>query len=187
MDGGSRYEAYEAELWERLAVLLPSAEDAENFRDCHETGRQEAGLGFLMHRLIEHRVPVTDRTRAEIEVLAEQWGERLARHDEVVACARDSEGEVSIRLVPDDASSPVGPDRLGITDPALAGLLVVPWLECLRCRQVLDRVHAQEPWGELGYLAAYYTLRRSATSDSATEIFDEADLHSAFEKFLSCT
>ncbi|MGQ4615287.1 hypothetical protein [Nocardia sp. R7R-8] len=187
MGGDSRYEAYEADLWEQLAILLPSAEAGENFRDCRSTGRQEAGLWILTQQLIEHQVPISDRTRAEIEVLAEQWGERLARHDEIVACARDSDVGPSIRLLPDESSSPVEPGRLGITDSTLTGLLVVPWLECLRCGRVLDRVHAREPWADLRYVADYYTIRRHTASGVEPEIFDGSDLHSAFELLLTCT
>ncbi|WP_433714002.1 hypothetical protein ACQP2U_07485 [Nocardia sp. CA-084685] len=187
MSGESRYQAYEADLWERLAALLPSVDDTENFRDCRKTGRQEAGLWILTRLLLEHEVPINDRTRAEIEVLAEQWGERLVRHDEIIACARDSDDEASIRLLPDDSSTPIDPAQLGITDSSLTGLLVVPWLECLRCGQVLDRVHALEPWGDLRYLAAYYAVRHRAASDAAPEIFDGADLHSAFELLLTCS
>jgi hypothetical protein len=93
----SRYAAYEADLWERLAALLRSTEDAENFRACRESGHQEAGLWMLTQRLLEQQVPISDRTRAEIEVLAEQWGEQLARHDEIIACVRDSDDGASIR------------------------------------------------------------------------------------------
>ncbi|MFD6391901.1 hypothetical protein [Nocardia sp. NPDC060259] len=187
MGGESRYEAYEADLWERLARLLPSAVAGENFRDCRATGSQEAGLWILIRQLIEHRVPISDRTRAEIEVLAEQWGERLARHDEIVSCEQDSDVEPSIRLLPDESSSPVDPGRLGITDSNLTGLLVVPWLECLRCGRVLDRVHVMEPWGDLRYLADYYTVRRHTAPDVEPEVFDGSDLHSAFELLLTCT
>ena len=145
--GESRYEVYEADLWERLARLLPSAVASENFRDCRATGRQEAGLWILIQQLIEHEVPISDRTRAEIEVLAEQWGERLARHDEIMTCASDFDVEPSIRLLPDGSSSPVDPGQLGIMDSNLTGLHVVLWLECLRCGRVLGRVHAMEPRG----------------------------------------
>lgn len=188
----SRYAAYEADLWERLAALLPSTEDAEDFRACRESGHQEAGLWMLTQRLLEQQVPISDRTRAEIEVLAEQWGERLARHDEIITCVRDSDDDPSIRLVPDDRSAPVQPVRIGLTDSALTdsaltGLLVVPWLECLRCGRVLARVHAQEPWGDLRYLATHYVIWRHTASDDALEIFDESDLHSAFESLISCS
>ncbi|MGQ4601281.1 hypothetical protein [Nocardia sp. R6R-6] len=185
MEGESRYEAYEVDLWERLALLLP-AEAGDNFRDCRAAGRQEAGLWFLMQQLIEHQVPISDRTRAEIEVLAEQWGERLARHDEIIACAPESDDEASLRLLSDETSSPVEPGRLGITDSALTGLLVVPWIECLRCERVLDRVHAQEPWGDLRYLADYYTVRQPTAPDTEPRIFAGSDLHSAFESLATC-
>lgn len=182
----SRYEAYEVDLWERLAALLPSIEDVESFRDYRESGHQEAGLWLLTQRLRECQVPLGDRTRAEIEVLAEQWGERLARHDEIVLCVRDSDDEESIRLLPDDRSTPVDPAEVGLADSALAGLLVVPWLECVRCGRVLARVHAQESWGDLRYQAAYYVVWQHAGPDDELQIFDEPDLHSAFELLLAC-
>ncbi|MEV0251641.1 hypothetical protein AB0H76_33985 [Nocardia sp. NPDC050712] len=186
MGSGNRYEAYEDDLWERLARLLPSAEDTENFRDCRESGHQEAGLWILMQRLLEHQIPINDRTRAEIEILAEQWGERLARHDQIAACVRDSTDYGSIRLLPDDRATPVHPSQIGITDAALTGLLVVPWLECLRCGRVLARVHAQEPWGDLSYLATHYIVWHRTASDGSLETFDEPDLHSAFELLMNC-
>ncbi|MEU2014360.1 hypothetical protein, partial [Nocardia sp. NPDC019302] len=92
--------------------MLPSTEDAENFRACRESGHQEAGLWMLTQRLLEQQVPISDRTRAEIEVLAEQWGERLARHDEIITCVRESDDEASIRLiglVPQDPMSNLNP------------------------------------------------------------------------------
>ncbi len=187
MGSDSRYAAYEADLWERLAALLRSTEDAENFRACRESGHQEAGLWMLTHLLLEQQVPISDRTRAEIEVLAEQWGERLARHDEIIACVRGSDDGASIRLLPDDRSAPVHPARIGLTDSALTGLLVVPWLECLRCGRVLARVHAQEPWGDLRYLPAHYVVWRHTASDDVLQVFDESDLHNAFESLLSCS
>lgn len=186
MGSVSRYEAYEDDLWERLAALLPSTEDAENFRDCRESGHQEAGLWILMQRLLEHRVPISDRMRAEIEVLAEHWGERWARHDEIIACVRDSADGGSLRLVPDDCSTPVDSAQLGILDSALTGLLVVPWLECMRCGRVLARVHAREPWGDSSCLAAHYIVWHRAASNDELEIFDEPDLHNAFELLLGC-
>lgn len=60
----------DADRWERSAGPLPMAESVHDGRD---TGRQEAGLGILVRGLLAHRVPVGDRTRAEIAVLAEQW------------------------------------------------------------------------------------------------------------------
>ncbi|TQM33445.1 hypothetical protein [Nocardia bhagyanarayanae] len=186
MGSDSRYEAYEVDLWERLAALLPSIEDADSFRDCRESGHQEAGLWMLVQRLLEHQVPVSDRTRAEMEVLAEHWGERLARHDEILSSVRDSADANSIRLLPDDRSTPVDPAQVGITGSALTGLLVVPWIECLRCGRVLARVHAQEPWGDLRYLAAHYVVWHHTASDDEHQIFDEPDLHSAFELLLAC-
>ncbi|WP_157106750.1 hypothetical protein [Nocardia arthritidis] len=167
--------------------MLRSTEDAENFRACRESGHQEAGLWMLTHLLLEQQVPISDRTRAEIEVLAEQWGERLARHDEIIACVRGSDDGASIRLLPDDRSAPVHPARIGLTDSALTGLLVVPWLECLRCGRVLARVHAQEPWGDLRYLPAHYVVWRHTASDDVLQVFDESDLHNAFESLLSCS
>ncbi|UFS97140.1 hypothetical protein [Nocardia huaxiensis] len=186
MGSESRYEAYEAELWERLAGLFSSGEDAESFRGCRESGHQEGGLLLLLRRLVEERVGISDRTRAEIEVLAEQWGLRLAHHDEIVSCVRDSGEEDSIRLLPEECSEPVDSGRLGIADPVLEGLLVVPWLECLRCGRVLARVHAEEPWGDLSFQASYYIVWQPTGADDELRIFEEPELHSAFELLLAC-
>ncbi|WP_067837189.1 hypothetical protein [Nocardia lijiangensis] len=187
MSTESRYDAYEADLWNRLASLLPSAEDAENFRDCREIGEQEAGLWLLTQRLLEHRIPIGDTTRAEIEVLAEQWGERLARHDEIASCVGDSGQDASVRLLSHDRAQPTDPAAVGITNAVLEGLLVVPWIECPRCGRVLARVHALEPWGDLRYLASYYIvwLPHDAVG-SEPELFAETDLHSAFDLLLTC-
>ncbi|PSK30138.1 hypothetical protein C6575_17585 [Nocardia seriolae] len=169
-----------------MATLLPTVEDVESFRDCRESGHQEAGLWMLMRRLIEDRVPIGDRVRAEIEVLAERWGERLARHSEIASCVRDSGDRGSIRLLPDDRSTPVDPAQVGVADSVMAGLVVVPWLECVRCGRVLARVHTREPWGELSYLAAYYVIWHHTASGNEPRIFAEPDLYGAFELLVAC-
>jgi hypothetical protein len=47
--------------------------------------------------------------------------------------------------------------------------------------------YGRKPWGDLRYLAAHYVVWRHAASDDALQIFDESDLHSAFESLLSCS
>ncbi|MFF2554607.1 hypothetical protein ACFVUS_26640 [Nocardia sp. NPDC058058] len=181
---GNRYESYEIELWERLAGLLPSVEDAANFRDCREIGEQEAGLWLLTQRLLDHGVPVDDRTRAEIEVLAEHWGERYARHDEIASCVGDPAPEVSIRLVPDDRAEAI---EAAITDAVFAGRILVPWIECPRCGRVLSRVHSKQPWGGLSAAAEHYILSLGQPNlDDARQIFDRDDLYRAWESLIAC-
>ncbi|WP_157107611.1 hypothetical protein [Nocardia amikacinitolerans] len=51
---------------------------------------------------------------------------------------------------------------------------------------MLARVHAQEPWGDLRYLAVHYLVWDRTASGCELQIFDEPDLHSAFELLLVC-
>lgn len=185
METETRYYAYEADLWERLALLLPSAQDAEDFRASREIGEQDAGLSLLTKRLRADRVPLGDMVRAELEVLAEEWGERAALHDDIAACLRDPEPRGAARVVADDCAAPIDAAALGAS--AMAGLLVIPWIECNRCASVLCRVHARDASGELRPLASYYVIgHRRDVATGAAEIFAENDLHTAFEALRNC-
>ncbi|WP_336081984.1 hypothetical protein [Nocardia sp. SSK8] len=172
MGDRSRFEEWEARLWERLAGLLPAAQDAESFRDSREIGEQEAGLWFLLERLADQAVPVDETTLAEIEVLAEHWGERLAVHYRVEACARDLDRAGSVRLVPDSEVQAAAADDL----------TVLPWIECARCPSVLSRAHTREPSGRPGLYATRYLVTRADT----TETFAPTELLRAFESVLAC-
>lgn len=188
MEIESRYYAYETDLWERLAALLPTEQDGASFRDCRAAGEQEAGLTLLTKRLLEDRVPVPDMVRAELEVLAEEWGERSALHDEIASCVRDPEADGAFRLVTDECAAPIDAAALGLGATPLAGLLVVPWIECNRCASLLCRVHDRDPRGGLRYLASYYLIghRRQVPTGEA-EIYAENDLYTAFESLRNCT
>ncbi|MFE6857261.1 hypothetical protein [Nocardia sp. NPDC057668] len=184
----SGYDTFEFDTWERLAALLPSDRDAGQFRDCREIGEQEAGLQLLTHSLLEHQVPITDRTRVEIEVLAEHWGERFARHDEIAMCVRASEQDASIRLLPDKQVEPFEPSEVGITDPATARMVVIPWFECLGCSRVVARVHTRQPWGEFLFQAErYLVLPRSGDAATGGRLFRKTELLDAFALLLTCS
>ncbi|MFE6858682.1 hypothetical protein [Nocardia sp. NPDC057668] len=188
MEIESRYYAYETDLWERLAALLPTDQDAARFRDCRAAGEQEAGLTLLTKRLLEDQVPVADMVRAELEVLAEEWGERTALHAEIASCVRDSGEAGAVRLVADECAAPIDAAALGLGATPLAGLLVIPWIQCNRCASLLCRVHDRDPRGGLRQLASHYIIghRRQVPTDE-TEIYAENDLYSAFESLRNCT
>ncbi|MFB7873896.1 hypothetical protein ACFC06_01505 [Nocardia sp. NPDC056064] len=174
MGDRSRFEEWEARLWERLARLLPAAQDAESFRDSREIGEQEAGLWFLLERLADLAVPVDEATLAEIEVLAEHWGERLSVHHRVDACAKDPDRAATVRLVPDSEV------RSAVED----GTTVLPWIECARCPSVLARAHAREASGRPSQYAVRYLVSRADAPEP--EVFAPTELLRAFESVLGC-
>ncbi|MGX1811354.1 hypothetical protein ACWIGI_37005 [Nocardia sp. NPDC055321] len=187
MAGDDRYDRYEDALWERLAALLPSPGDAADFLECRVIGEQEAGLWMLTRRLLEQRVPVGDRARVEIEVLAEYWGERHARHDDIAALIPDAGPLPSVRTVADAWAEPITVTEAGISDPGLSDKVVVPWLECLRCDSVLERVHTPEPWGGFVSRAEHYVLHpRDDFSSGGLRIFGPSELLQAMETLLTC-
>ncbi|WP_433607426.1 hypothetical protein [Prescottella agglutinans] len=64
MGSDSRYEASEVDLWERLAALLPSIEGTDSFRNCRESGHEEAGLWMLTLARVDGRERPPRLTRA---------------------------------------------------------------------------------------------------------------------------
>ncbi|MFD9284616.1 hypothetical protein ACFWD7_46605 [Streptomyces mirabilis] len=146
----------EATQWRRFAALLPPARAAE-IVDCWDIGEQEAGLGRLVAGLLDHQVPISETVRAEIAVAAEVWGMWTALAPGLARCLGDHHDDPRLRLIEHADTVPLPGSSVG-TDTALADLLVVPWIACTRCGQVLARAHAQEPWGDLSYLARHYVL-----------------------------
>ncbi|MET9677606.1 hypothetical protein ABZY68_31620 [Streptomyces sp. NPDC006482] len=174
----------EAARWYGFAALLPPVQ-AQEFRDCWDIGEQEAGLDRLVAGLLEHRVPISGTTRAEIAVTAEEWGVREAIEPGLGRCLDDGgRGEDgrgpdgglgdgldggSLSIVdpagglPSPVPSPVPPPGsppgppTGPAGPD-AELLVVPWISCTRCGRTLARTHEREPWGGLSYLARSYVV-----------------------------
>lgn len=180
-------EDYEADLWNRLATLLPTPDDATDFLECRDIGEQEAGLDLLVRLLRESRIPIGDTTRAELEALAEQWGVRLALHDEIASCIRDPDADGSLRLLPDDQAIPTDHAAIGLTDAESAELLLAPWIECTHCGRTLGRTHHMEEWGELSYLASRYIVWASPGTDGEAEMFTDTELPEAMRSLLSCS
>ncbi|WP_145969016.1 hypothetical protein [Streptomyces hyaluromycini] len=144
----------DAVLWNRLAGLLPEAE-AQEVKDCWDIGEQEAGLGLLVSGILGHQVPISETVRAQISVLAETWGEREALTPQILQC-RDEGTPGPLKLIESDGGR--APEAIGVVEQNLAGLLLVPWITCTRCGQVLMRAHARESWGDLSYLAVHYVI-----------------------------
>ncbi|MFD8260087.1 hypothetical protein ACFV19_14360 [Streptomyces griseoluteus] len=165
----------DAVIWNRLAALLPEAE-AQEVKDCWEIGEQEAGLGLLVSGILGHEVPISETARAQISVLAESWGEREALTPQILQC-RDDGTPGHLKLIESDGN-PV-PEATGVAVQDLAGLVLVPWITCTRCGQVLMRAHARESWGGLSYLAMYYVI---TTPDRATvlQLFPADSADAAF-------
>ncbi|MFG2793155.1 hypothetical protein [Streptomyces sp. NPDC048419] len=146
----------EATQWRRFAAPLPP-DDAARFMDCWQIGEQEAGLDQLVAGLLEHQAPISETVRAEISVASEVWGVRRALAPGLGQCVGHRQEDDGLRLIErDDAVQPSGA-YLSI-DEALAGPLVVPWIACIRCGQVLARVHDREPWGDVSFLPMHYML-----------------------------
>lgn len=144
----------DADLWNPLAALLPETE-AQGVKDCWDIGEQEAGLGLLVSGLLGHQVPISETDRARISVLAETWGERQALTLQILQC-RDAGTPGHLKLIEGDGSTV--PEATGGAEQDLAGLVLVPWITCTRCGQVLMRAHTRESWGDLSYLARHYVI-----------------------------
>ncbi|MER5635420.1 hypothetical protein ABT095_00500 [Kitasatospora sp. NPDC002227] len=144
----------DAAAWNRLAALLPEPE-AQEVRDCWNIGEQEAGLGLLVSGLLVHQVPISETVRAQISVLAETWGEREALTPRILQC-RGDDAPANLKLLEHGGASDDQPALGPGQDPA--GPVLVPWIACTRCDQVLMRAHSREGWGDLSYLAHHYVI-----------------------------
>ncbi|MGW4291170.1 hypothetical protein ACWEIK_30045 [Streptomyces sp. NPDC004673] len=144
----------ETVIWNRLAALLPEAE-AQEVKDWWDIGEQEAGLGLLVSGILGHKVLISETARAQISVLAETWGEREALTPQILQC-RDDGTPGPMKLIEGDGSTV--PEAIGGAEQDLTGLVLVPWITCTRCGQVLMRAHARESWGDLSYLARHYVI-----------------------------
>ncbi|MEU8617968.1 hypothetical protein [Streptomyces sp. NPDC048623] len=164
----------EGVAWDRLAGLLPGPA-AGAVRDCRLTGEQEAGLRLLVDGLLEHGVALDGTTRAELSVLTESWGEREALAGPLAqvaeAPAAGAPAQVRVRVLDEDTAAAGTRERAD-------GLVLVPWLVCTRCDEVLSRVHRREPWG-LSFLAEGYVIGARAR----TRTWDEAP--AAYEQLLN--
>ncbi|MFH9967867.1 hypothetical protein ACH4PR_42050 [Streptomyces mirabilis] len=146
----------EGTRWRRFAALLPPA-DAREILDYWDIGEQEAGLDQLVAGLLKHQVPISETVHAEIAVAAEVWGMRTALAPGLGQCLSGDQEDTGLRLIEHADTVPLRGSSVG-DDTALVDLLVVPWIACTRCGQVLARAHIQEPWGDLSYLARHYVL-----------------------------
>ncbi|MGW3510825.1 hypothetical protein [Streptomyces sp. NPDC000994] len=164
------------DTWNRLAALLPPAQ-AQEFKDCWAIGEQEAGLGLLVSGILNNDVAISETVRAQISVLAEAWGEREALTPRIRQCRGDGQLASVVTLIEQEDVLVSGDTVLA--DRSLAGLVLVPWIDCTRCGQFLMRVHAREAWGGLSYLPENYAITtpdrtavaRLFSTDSADKAF----------------
>ncbi len=148
-------------------------------KDCWDIGEQEAGLGLLVSGLLTHQVPISETVRAQISVLAEGWGERELLTRKILQCRGDS-APTQLKLI-----EHVGDiiESSGAADPDAANVLV-PWITCTRCGQVLMRTHTREPWGDLSYLARSYVIT-SPEGDAVLRVFPADSASAAFAALLA--
>ncbi|GAA2260840.1 MULTISPECIES: hypothetical protein [Kitasatospora] len=167
--------------WYRIADLLPEPA-SKDVKDCWEIGEQECGLGLLVEGLLAYQVPIGGADRAQISVLAEEWGEREQLTPGIVRCLGDGTPS-AVRLLDDGDEVEV---VTGWSEPELADLVLVPWIGCTRCGRVLLRAHAWEPWDDFSYLAEHYVISTS-DYDTALRIFPSDSADQAFTELLqSC-
>ncbi|PWI11742.1 hypothetical protein DIZ27_03175 [Streptomyces sp. NWU339] len=152
---------------------------------CWNTGEQEAGLDRLVAGLLDHRVPISETVRAEIAVAAEVWGVWTALAPRLGRCLADCQEDAGPRLIEHADTTPLPGSSVG-TDTALTDLLVVPWIACTRCGQVLARAHTREPWGDLSYLARHYVLFAPGRNASTTLFAPDSAWAALTELRTSC-
>ncbi|MFI8320053.1 hypothetical protein [Streptomyces sp. NPDC085529] len=162
----------DVDVWNRLVALLPEAE-AREAAECWAVGEQEAGLGVLVSGLSDHRVPISETTRARIAVLAEEWGEREFLAPRIRRCRGDGERS-RVRLI-----EPVDEPPAGGT-----GDVLVPWIACERCGRVLTRRHTREAWGGLSSLAWSYVVT-SPVDGAVVREFPDDSVDAAFAHLLA--
>ncbi|MFE3638508.1 hypothetical protein [Streptomyces sp. NPDC059168] len=173
----------DVDTWHRLAALLPS-DQAREFNDCWAIGEQEAGLSLLVSGLLGNGVVIGETVRAELSVLAETWGEREALTPRIRRCRGDDRPASAVTLIEQDDVLVSGGTALA--DRSLAGLVLVPWIRCTRCGQVLMRVHTREEGSGLSSPAELYAI---TTSDRAAvaRLFPADSAGEAFTSLLqSC-
>ncbi|MFI9789136.1 hypothetical protein ACIHEI_37325 [Kitasatospora sp. NPDC051984] len=142
------------DTWHRFAALLPEP-DAQDIADCWQIGEQEAGLRVLVSGLLTHQIPISETVRAQLSVLAEIWGEREVLTPGLLRCPGDGR-PAPVALT----DSPYEPDHDSPAEPVL-----VPWITCTTCGQLLLRAHLLDAGQSLSHLAEYYAI---ASPDGAT-------------------
>ena len=148
--------AAEAVLWSRLAGLQ-SAPDREEVQGCWDIGEQEAGLELLVDRLREQGPGIGESARAELAVMAEQWGEWDWLGVRIAALPHVGEEADRLRVLPDGAEE-TRPAGFVLPGHPLAEAVLVPWIVCAPCGRVLARAHRREEWGALSFLAEGYVV-----------------------------
>ncbi|MFF4016371.1 hypothetical protein [Streptomyces sp. NPDC001843] len=148
--------ADEAARWSRLAALLPDPVDVDVVQGCWDIGEQEDGLTVLVEKIHEQGLAVDESARAELAVMAEQWGVWDQLGPDIARCGPAADA-ARLRVFPDDAGEPL-PAGSVLTDLPAPGLFLVPWICCARCGRVLARGHRLEEWGELSYLPLCYVV-----------------------------
>ena len=162
----------EGSVWSRLAALLPDPDDVDRVQGCWDIGEQEAGLDVLVGRLLEQELVIGEPTRAELAVMAAQWGvwDRLAA--EIMQCRGDAARPRTLRVVSGAASEPM-PVRTVLTEHPTPDLYLVPWIACEPCGRMLARAHEREDWGDLSYVPEFYVVFAQDGS-AVPQVFDEA-------------
>ncbi|MFJ7911801.1 hypothetical protein [Kitasatospora sp. NPDC096204] len=141
-------------LWSRIADLLPD-DAARAVKDCWAIGEQESGLGLLVEGLLARQIPISGTDRAQISVLAEEWGVRERLTPGLLRCPGDG-APAPVRLL--DGERDEAEVVTGWSEPELAALVLVPWIGCTRCGRTLLRAHGWEPWDDFSYLAEHYVI-----------------------------
>ncbi|WP_405868017.1 MULTISPECIES: hypothetical protein [unclassified Streptomyces] len=153
-DRRARAYAAEGAVWSRLAALLPTAEDVDEVQACWDIGEQEGGLDALVGRLLELGLPIGGLERAELAVMAGQWGMWDPLGARIVACA----GEPGLLRVFEDGARKTLDVRSVVPGRPSAGSVLVPWIGCVGCGVCLGRVHTREKWGGLSFVAESYVV-----------------------------
>ncbi|MFD8143904.1 hypothetical protein [Streptomyces sp. NPDC059708] len=166
----------EAEVWDRFAALLPDA-DGDEVRVCWDIGEQEAGIEYLVDALLRYGVRIGEDTRAEISVVAEEWGMRQAVAGRLVRCTGDGR-PAGVELVDEADAVPLGGEPV---DPALDGFLLIPWIRSTGSGRLLVRAHVEEPWGDLSLIPEYYGVLASERG-LALRLFESFSARAALEE-----
>ncbi|MBZ3904743.1 hypothetical protein [Streptomyces griseiscabiei] len=155
-----RLSAYAAEavIWSGLAALLPGPEDVDLVQGCWDIGEQEAGLGALVERLSEARLPVDGTARTRIAVLAEVWDVWDRHGAEIAGLAEEPGRPARLRVLADGAEGTVPAGEV-LAEPPSPTSELVPWIVCPPCGRTLARSHRREEWtGGLWYIAEAYVV-----------------------------
>jgi hypothetical protein len=153
--------------------------------DCWSIGEQEGALDLVVSGLLTHDIPISASIRAQLAVTSEMWGRREALEGRIGRCRPRSNDDSTLHvLAPADAVPLTGASLSG--RPELADLLVVPWIACSHCGQVLGRAHEREPWGGLSLLAAHYVLFQPEIP-AQTRVFGSTAVRDTLTVLASCS